>query len=278
MASKNMAGSRGGTSSLSTYRWAHGKPERLADLAQELVRLRVDVIFAASELPIQAAKAATTRIPIVMGTSADAVTSGLVSSLARPGGNVTGLTTISPELAGKRLQVLSEMIPGLSRVAVLLNGSDPVKVREFQGAQIAARPLGLDLYAVEVRGPWPDFDGAFSKMIRHRVDALLVLGDALLYNHRAQVPIRSAQHRVPTMFGSKEYLGSTGLIAYGPSLGEMFRQAAGYVDKILKGATPASLPVEQPTRFEMVINVKAAKALGLTVPSSILLRADQVIE
>lgn len=260
------------------YRWAEGKADRLDDLAAELVRLKVEVIVAGSELPIRAAKKATTTIPIVMATSGDAAATGLVRSLAQPAGNVTGLTTIAPELAGKRLQVLRDMVPGLTRVAVLLNGADPLKLREFQEAEVPARQIGLTLYRVEVRGPSPDFDAAFSKMTTDRVGALFVLGDALLYNYRTQLPIRAARYRLPTIYETKEYLGSDGLMAYGPSIGEMFRQAAGYVDKILRGASPGNLPVEQPTTFELNINRTTAKALGLTIPPSLLLQATQVTD
>ena len=260
------------------YRWAEGKVDQLDHLVADLVGLNVDAIVAGSELPIRAAKNATTRIPIIMASSGDAGATGLVSSLARPGGNVTGLTTMNLQLQGKRLQVLTEMLPGLSRVGVLLNGADPVKRREFAEAQPAARQLGITLHAAEVRGPSPDFDGAFAKIARDRVGALLVLGDALLYNYRAHIWVRSARHRMPTLYETKDHLEGAGLVAYGPSLAEMFRRAAGYVDRILKGAKPSDLPVEQPTKFELTINLKTAKALGLTIPASLLARADQVIE
>jgi putative ABC transport system substrate-binding protein len=260
------------------FRWAEGKAERLEGLAAELVQLKVDVIVAGAELPAKVAKKVTTTIPIVMTTSEDPVGSGLVESLARPGGNVTGSTLMVLDLAAKRLELLKELVPGVSRIGVLWNANDPAKQREFRETQAAARALGLVLHSAEIRGPDPDLGRAFSAIVRERSGALVIMGDTLVFSYRVEIAALAAKHRVPAMWATREFVQSGGLIAYGPSASDLFRRAAAYVDKILKGAKPADLPVEQPTKFELVINLKTAKTLGLTIPPSLLARADQIIE
>jgi ABC-type uncharacterized transport system substrate-binding protein len=262
------------------YRDAEGKPEQLPALAAELVALKVDVIVAGNTLQTLAAKQASRTIPIVFSFALDPVTDGLVTSLARPGGNVTGLSFLAPELVGKRLELLKLAVPRVSRVAVLWQPGAQAK-RTEQGlqteARVAARALGVPLQFVEARGP-DDFDRAFSDMTRARADALTVLGSAMLFNQRRRLVDLAAKNRLPAAYGLREYVDAGGLMAYGPNGPDMFRRAAIYVDKILKGATPGDLPVEQPTKFELVISLKTAKALGLTIPPSVLGRADQVIE
>ena len=259
------------------YRWAGGRDDRLQGLAEELVRLKVDVIVVEGHTPaIQAAKRATTAIPIVMGVSGDPVGTGLVTSLAHPGGNVTGLTILSPQLAGKRLELLKEALPGLSRVAVLWNPANPPKVLEWRETQGAARTLGLRLQSLEVRSP-SDFEGAFEAATRDRSDALIAFSDGLINGHKARIVTFATKTRLPSMYPNRDFVDAGGLLSYGPSFTDLFRRAALYVDKVLKGAKPGNLPVEQPTTFELVINMRTAKALGLTIPPSLLLRADHVI-
>ena len=259
------------------YRYARGKDDRLPDLAAELVRLQVGAILTWGTPATQAAKQATRAIPIVMGTIADPVTAGLVASLARPGGNVTGLTSISRELAGKRLELTMEVIPGLSRVAVLSNPANPGAVLNLRETEAAARSRGMRLQVLQVRGP-NDFESAFEAAAKERAGALVVLPDPLFSQHAKRLVDLAAKHRLPAMYYTKEFVDAGGLMSYAPSYPDMFRRAASYVDKILKGAKPGDLPVEQPTRFELVINLKTAKALGLTIPQSVLIRADQVIQ
>jgi putative ABC transport system substrate-binding protein len=262
------------------YRDAEGKPERLPALAAELVGLKADVIVASDTPAALAAKQATRTLPIVFIGAGDPVTSGLISSLPRPGGNVTGLSLLAPELRGKRLELVTQAVPGVTRVAVLWQpgglgertGKDQLKEVE-----VAARALGVRLQVVEARGP-ADFDRAFSDMTRARAGALTVLGSAMFANERRRLVDLAAKHRLPGVYGFREYVDAGGLMAYGPNVADLFRRAATYVDKILKGTKPGDLPVEQPTKFELVINLKAAKALGLTIPPSLLGRADQVIE
>jgi len=262
------------------YRYSAGKSEQLPALAAELVALKVDVIVAANTPAALAAKRATRTIPIVCPAFPDPVATGLVTSFARPGGNVTGLSFFGPELVGKRMELLKQAMPGISRVAVLLV---PTDVAEGQGeatlkaAEVAARRLGVRLQIVEARGPG-DIDRAFSDMTKERTDALTLLGGRMLFEERGRVVKLAAKKRLPAVYGLKEYVDVGGLMAYGPNVQELFRRAATYVDKILRGAKPADLPVEQPTKFELVINLKTAKALGLTIPPSLLARADQVIE
>jgi putative ABC transport system substrate-binding protein len=262
------------------YRGAEGKRERLPALAAELVALKVDVLVAITTLEALAAKQATSTIPIVFAAVADPVTSGLVTSLARPGGNVTGLSLLGPELVGKRLELLTQAVPGISRIAFLWY---PRAVGErtekdfLKGTDVAARALGVRLQVVEARGP-ENFVRAFSEMNTARADALYVSGASMFANERSRLVDLAAKHRLPAVYAWREFVEAGGLMAYGPNVADLFRRAATYVDKILKGAKPGDLPVEQPTKFELVINLRAAKALELTIPQSILARADQVIE
>ena len=263
------------------HRSAEGKLERLPALAGELVALKVDVIVAAAILPALAAKQATKTIPIVFTSATDPVTDGLVTSLARPGGNATGLSTIStPEIVGKRLELLKQVIPGITRVAVLWQpGGQGERTNKdmLKGAELAARALGVRLQAVETRGP-EDFDRAFSDMTRARAGALTSAGGTMFFNERRRLVDLAAKNRLPAAYTQREFVDAGGLMAYGANIADLWRRAATYVDKILKGAKPGDLPVEQPTTFELVINLKTAKALGLTIPPSLLVRADQVIE
>jgi len=263
------------------YRSAEGKHERYPALAAELVALKVDVIVAAGGTPAAlAAKQATRTIPIVFIAVGDPVTSGLVSSLARPGSNVTGSSALSPELVGKRLELLTQAVPGVSRVAVLWHPGAVGERTEkdmLKGVEVGARALGVPLQFVEARGP-ADFDRAFSDMTSARAGALTVLGTPMFFTERRRLLDLAAKNRLPAVYPSREFVDAGGLMSYGPNRADLFRRAAMYVDKILKGAKPADLPVEQPTKFELVINRKAAKALGLTIPQSVLTRADQVVE
>ena len=263
------------------YRDVAGKYERLPTLAAELVALKVDVIFAAGTPQPLAAMRATTTIPIVVAGAADPVGSGLVTNLARPGGNVTGLSNINLDLVGKRLELLTQAVPGVGQVAVLwLPGvyGERTEKEMLAGAEAAARGLGVRLQFVEASRDPADLDRAFSDMTRARAGALTVLpSNMFLREHRRLVDL-AAKHRLPAVYTVKEYVDAGGLMTYGPNLADVVRRAATYVDKILKGAKPAELPVEQPTKFELVINLKTAKALGLTIPQTLLLRADQVIQ
>jgi len=259
------------------YRYAEGKLDLLSDLAAELVRLKVDIIVTQSTLDAYAARQSTSTIPIVMTASGDAVGTGLVASLARPGGNITGLTSLSRELSGKRLELLKEAVRGLSRVAVLWNAANPDKARDVEETQVQARTLGLELQSLEIRGP-NDFDGAFQTATRKRAGALLILADSLTITHQSRIVDLAAKSRLPAMHEQREFVEAGGLMAYGPSLLGLFRRIATYVDKILKGAKPADLPVEQPMQFELVINLKTAKNIGLTIPPELLVRANNVIK
>jgi ABC-type uncharacterized transport system substrate-binding protein len=246
------------------YRDAEGKPERLPALAAELVALKVDVIVAGNTPQTLAAKQATRTIPIVFSFALDPVTDGLVTSLARPGGNVTGLSFLAPELVGKRLELLTQAVPRVSRVAVLWQpgGQAERTEKDLQtAAEVAARALGVRLQFVEARGP-ADIDRAFSDMTRARAGALTVLGSAMLFNQRRRLVDLAAKNRLPAVYGLREYVDAGGLIAYGTNGADLFRRAATFVDKILKGAKPADLPVEQPTKFELVINLKTAKTFS----------------
>jgi putative ABC transport system substrate-binding protein len=262
------------------YRSADGKIERLPGLAIELVRLKVDLIIAGNTPMARAAQQATTSIPIVGSVMGDPVGDGLVASLARPGGNITGLTFLGPELVPKRLGLLKEALPRVSRVAALWHpGSfgDRTIRDMLKETEAAARTLGVQLQLVEVRGP-DDFDRAFSTMTKERTEALVQVPSTMLFNERRHIVALVTKHRLPSMFHAREFVELGGLISYGASITDLYRRAATYVDKILKGARPADLPVEQPTKFELVINLKTAKALGLTIPQSLLLRADEVIQ
>jgi putative tryptophan/tyrosine transport system substrate-binding protein len=259
------------------YRWADGKEERLSDLAVELVRLRVDVLASHGVLATQAAKRASSTTPIVCFACGDAVSVGLVPSLARPGGNITGLTVLAPEVSGKRVELLKEVVPGLSRLAVLWNSDNPVSKPEFKEAEAAAKSGGLQLQSVSVTNP-KDFARAFNLMKADRAQALIVLSDAMLFGNRKQIADHAAAIQLPAISYTGEFAKSGALMGYGPDLQVLATRAAIYVDKILKGTKPGDLPIEQPTKFELVINLKTAKALGLTVPHSLLQRADELIE
>jgi len=262
------------------YRDAEGKWDRLPALAAELVALNVDVIVAAATRHALAAKQATRTLPIVFAVVADPVGSELVTSLARPGGNVTGLSVLAPELVGKRLELLTQAVPGVSRVAVLRHpGAQGERTEKemLKGAEAAARALGVRLQLLEARGP-DDLDRAFSEMTRSHAGALTVLPSSMLFTERRRLVDLAAKNRLPAVYELREFVDAGGLMAYGPDLADLFRRAATYVDKILKGVEPGDLPVEQPTKFELVINLKTAKALGLTIPQSVLGRADEVIQ
>ena len=261
------------------YRYAEGRVDRLPDLAAELVRLKVDLIVAsAGTQAATAAKNATETIPIVMIYVRDPVGTGLIASLARPGGNVTGVSgSAGLELFAKQLELLKETVPKIRRVAILSNPDNAYHQLAIREVNVAARSLGVQLQLLEARGP-NEFDGAFAAMATERVGALLVLSDAIFNSHRTRLADLAARSRLPAAYGVRESVEAGGLMSYGPSFLDLFRRSAAYVDKILKGAKPADLPVEQPTKFELVINLKTAKALGLDVPPSLLARADEVIE
>ena len=260
------------------YRWAEGRLERLPALAAELVRRNVDLIVAPAGSAALAAKNATSSIPIVTIFASDPVEMGLVASLRRPGGNVTGTTfTAGPEIFGKQLQILKETIPHASRVAVLRDPANPGTALQMREVEAAAQSLRIRLQNVEARGP-EELDGAFAAMARERADALLILGGGAFLVHRTRIAELALKARLPTMHGIREMVEAGGLIAYGVNMSDFNRRAAAYVDKILNGAKPADLPVEQPTRFELVINSKTAKALGIAIPPVVLLRADEVIQ
>jgi len=258
-------------------RSAEGKLERWPDLAADLIRLKVDVIVSSLSPAIRAAKQQTSTIPIVMAGVNDPVGAGFVASLARPGGNVTGLSMLVTELSGKRLELLKETLPNLSRVAFLWNSTQPGQALALKETQEAARALGVTLISMEVRTR-EDFESVFGAMAKERAGALIVMTDPVTFTHRGQLMALAAKHRLPAMYAIREFVDAGGLMAYGPSFRDSYRRAATYVDKILKGAKPADLPVEQPTQFELVINIKTAKALGLTIPQSMFIRADHVIE
>jgi putative tryptophan/tyrosine transport system substrate-binding protein len=258
-------------------RAAEGSAERLRDGAAELVQLQVDVLVGVGTAAIRAAQHATHTIPIVMAGTADPVGQGLVASLARPGGNITGLSLLMAELPGKGLELLKETVPQSVRVAVLANPADPTYEARMHNLRMAAQALGLHLHVLEVRRA-DELDIAFAAMTRERADALFVLADVALMNPlHGRIAVLAAQSRLPAMYGARAYVEAGGLMAYGPSLPDLWRRAASYVDKLLKGAKPAELPVEQPTKFELIINLKTAKALGMTIPPSLLLLADEVI-
>jgi putative tryptophan/tyrosine transport system substrate-binding protein len=259
------------------YRYGENRLDRLPDLAAELARLKVDVIVAAGTLAPLAAKRATTAIPIVMTSGGDPLGSGLVASLARPGGNVTGLSLMVPDLAGKRLELLKDLLPQMSRVAVLWNAANPYPAHVFRETESAARTLGLEIQSLEVRGP-DDFDSVFEAARSKNPDALITVEDPLTVGHRKQIADFAARDRLPAIHGLREFVEAGGLMAYGASISDLYRRAAAYVDKILRGTSPADLPIQQPTKFELLINLKAAKALGLEVPPTLLARADEVIE
>jgi putative tryptophan/tyrosine transport system substrate-binding protein len=258
------------------YRWGEGRSERLAEIAAEFVRLKVDIIVTGGTAAVIAAKRATSVIPIVFGVAGDPVGTGLVVSLARPGGTVTGLSNQSAELAGKRIGVLREVVPDLRRLAIMANMSSPIGVLEMGEVQAAARMLGLEVASLEIRRT-EDIAPAI-EALKGRADALFVVTDPLVNTNRVQINALALDARLPTMHAGRDYVEAGGLISYGPNFAELFRRAADYVDKILRGAKPADLPVEQPTKFDLVVSVKTAKALGLELSPTLLARADEVIE
>jgi len=258
------------------FRWAEGNYARLAELAAELVRLKPDVVVTHGGAGTLAAKRATATIPIVMGVAGDAVATGLVDGLARPGGNVTGSSFFFPELNAKRLEVLKEALPRLGRVGVLLNPDNPANLATLRAMEETARSVRVQLQAVEARG-LADFEGAFASIVKGRAGGLAVYDDAMLIAEAARIADLARKNRLPTI-GFVEYARAGGLLAFGVNFPELWRRAAGFVDKILSGAKPADLPVEQPTRFELIINLKTAKSLGLSIPQLVLIRADEVIQ
>ena len=259
------------------FRWTEDKDDRLPALASDLVRSKVDVIVALGGAPTRAAQQATRTIPIVMSLVNDPVGSGLVASLARPGGNVTGLTIISPDLLGKRLELLKEVVPKVSRVALLRNPDNPADAGMLREVEAAAAALGVRLQTLEARNH-QEIERAFAAMIRERAGALLILPDAIFQTQRRQIAELAAKARLPAEGRMREDAEAGCLMAYGANYRDLVRRAATFVDKILKGAKPADLPIEQPTKFELVINLKTAKAIGLTIPPSLLQRADQIID
>ncbi len=266
-----------GQNILIEYRWAEGRADRFPPLVAELVRLKVDVLFVISTPGALAAKNATATIPIVFAAVGDPVGVGLVASLARPGGNATGVANVFVDISAKLLEVLKEAVPGVSRVTVMAVLSNPAMQLGVREAEIAGRTLGVRLQVIDVREQ-AGFEGAFATIARERPGALLVFPDSLMFGHRARIVEFAAKQRLPAMYPAREFADAGGLMSYGTNFPDMYRRAAAYVGKILKGAKPADLPVEQPTWFELVVNLKTAKALGLTIPPSILIRADQVIQ
>ena len=258
------------------WRSAEGKPDRLPAVATELVRLKVDVIVTSGPTVTGAVKQATSTIPIVMAQDIDPVGLGFVASLARPGGNITGLTTLSPEISGKQLELLKEIVPRLSRVSVIGNSTVPGGAQELKETEVAAGAFGVQLQYFDVRGP-ADIETAFQGAKKGRADALLVLGNPVLNAHRKQVVDLAVKNQLPATYTRPEFVEAGGLMTYVASYNDLFRRAATFVDKILKGRKPADLPVEQPTKFEFIVNLKAAKQIGLTIPPNVLARADKVI-
>jgi putative ABC transport system substrate-binding protein len=258
------------------YRWAEGRPERIRELAEELVRLNVDIIVVPSSIYTEAVKRATSTIPIIFMSHAGPIESGHVDSLARPGGNITGLSVMLPETSVKGMQLLKEVVPGLSRVAVIWDPATPSHKPGLHAVESAAPASGLQLQTLPVRTA-TEYDGAFAAMSRERADAVLILTTPLYIAGAGRLAELAIKHKLP-MFGPLEFARAGGLVGYGPNRIDLFRRGAVYVDKVLKGANPADLPVEQPTKFELLINLKTAKLLGLSVPPALLARADEVIE
>jgi putative tryptophan/tyrosine transport system substrate-binding protein len=258
------------------WRYAEGKPDRVSEVAAELVRLKVDLIVTTGPPVTRSAKEATSTIPIVMAQDPDPVGNGFVASLARPGGNITGLSTLAPEISGKQLELLKEIVPKLSRVAVLGTSTRPGNAQSLRELELAAGTFGVRLQYLDVLSS-KDIETAFRAASKGRAEAVLVLGGPVLNSHRTQIADLAAKNRLPAIYERREYVEAGGLMVYGASITEMFRRAATYVDKVLKGAKPADLPVEQPTKFELVINLKTAKQIGLTIPPNVLVRADKVI-
>jgi len=260
------------------YRFSEDRNDRLPELAAELVALKVDLIVASGSPASFAAKQATNTIPIVMGSiNADPVATGLIASLARPGGNITGITEMAPQLIGKRLELLKEIVPSLSRVAVFWNPLNPAYDPILKDLEVAAKTIGAELQRLEVRIP-EDFEGAFETATKQRAGALILPGDPLVTNRPRVVADLALKYRLPTMMENKEMAIAGGLLSLGPNIVDSYRRSATHVDKILKGAKPGDLPMEQPTKFDLVVNLKTARTLGITIPQSVLLRADRVIE
>ena len=259
------------------YRGAEGKPDRTPSLVTELVELKVDVLVVPIASAIRAAKQATKTIPIVMVTQVDPVATGMVDSLAHPGGNITGLATLQRDLSGKRLELLTEVVPRLSRVGVLRNPDDQTAIG-FKDYEAAARALKIRLQSLDARGPNPDLEGAFREAVKGRANAVITITNNPLFRNSKRITDLALKNRLPSMYEGSTWVEAGGLMSYSANDLEIFRRAAIYVDKILKGAKPADLPVEQPTKFEFVINLKTAKALNLTIPQSVLFRADRVIK
>jgi putative tryptophan/tyrosine transport system substrate-binding protein len=258
------------------YRWADGRTERFAEIAAEFARLKVDIIVTAGPQAVSAAKQAMPVTPIVFAITGDAVGTGIVASLARPGGNVTGLSMLIPDTAGKKLELLREVVPGLRRLAVMANVGFSESLQEMGVVQPMARTLGLDVATLEIRRA-EDIAPAFESLNDH-AQALYVCSDPLVNTNRDRINTLAQSARLPTMYGLREYVEAGGLVSYGPNIPDLFRRAGDFVDKILRGAKPADLPVEQPTKFDLIVNLKTATALGLTVPPTLLGRADEVIE
>jgi putative ABC transport system substrate-binding protein len=258
------------------YRYAEGKSDRLAELARELVRTKVAVIVTGGTAATRAAKEATEEIPIVVGSAGDLVREGLVDSLARPGGNITGSIAISPDLSGKRLELLKEVVPEASQIAVIWHPS-PWDEEEVREAEITARAMGVKLQSLRVRST-NEIQGAFAAMTKERVNAFVIIQAPFTGFHRKQLVELAVKHRLPSMCDSPTWTEGGCLVSYGPNRSHLYRRAATFVDKILKGAKPADLPVEQPTKFELVINLKTANQIGLTIPPNVLVRADRVIK
>jgi putative ABC transport system substrate-binding protein len=260
------------------YRYAEGRFERLPELAEELVRLKVDVLVVSSITVVRTARKVTATIPIVVAGAGDPIGSGLVATLARPGGNVTGLYIYSPELIGKRLELLKEVVPKVSRFAFLNDTDSAASKSMFKDAQVAAQALAVQFQLIEVKGPNPDLEGAFQVMVKERIGALITSPGALITFHLKKILELVEQNRIPAIHPDQQWVNAGGLMSYGANLVDLYRRVATYVDKILKGAKPADLPVEQPTKFELVINLKTAKQIGLTISPNVLARADKVIK
>jgi putative ABC transport system substrate-binding protein len=266
-----------GKSIIIEWRYAEGKADRERELAAELARLKVDVIVTTGPTVTRAAKEATVTIPIVFAQDGDPVGNGFVASLARPGGNITGLSTLAPELSGKQLELLKEIVPKLSRVTVIGISTEPGNAQRLKEIELAAGALKVKLQYLDVLSS-KDIETAFRAAAKGRADGVVMLGSAVFNTHRIEIVELAVKSRLPATYTRPEYVEDGGLMTYGPSINDLFRRAATYVDKILKGAKPADLPVEQPTKFELVINLKAAKQIGLTIPPNVLTRADKVIK
>jgi len=267
-----------GKNILLEYRYAEGKLDRLPDLVAELIQLKVDVLFLTALVAVRAAKEVTKTIPIVIVILSDPVATGIVDSLARPGGNITGLTRLTRDLSGKRLELLKEAIPGISRAAVLWDADAPGASIAFKEYEAAAGALKIQLQSLEVRGPNPDLEGAFRVAAKTPSGGLVVVNNALVRRYSKRIADLAIKNRLASMYEGRNYVEAGGLMSYSANETEAYRRAATYVDKILKGAKPAELPVEQPTKFELVINLKTAKQIGLAIPPSVLARADRVVK